>query len=141
MAGGCVGYFSVNFSNTGFTLTVLEGGNYSYSNLNMLFTGGPSITGASFLGYSGSFFDPTYGMNESNLLPTVTFTGNSIDVLWNTNDDSQATQFRFSDQGVGVGTASFAYATSSTVPEPSSIALLAAGLMGIVLARQRRANV
>jgi len=54
--GGCVGYYSVDFSNAGFVLTVLEGGNYSYSNLNMMFAGAPMITGASFLGYSGNFF-------------------------------------------------------------------------------------
>ncbi len=140
--GGCVGYYSATLTtvaNQNFlTFTVLEGGNYSWADFNLNFTSGPQINSVSFVGYNRNFFEPTYGYNQSNFAPTVSNTSSSININWNTGDDALANQFRFDDNGVGIGQAVFQINSSNVVPEPSSILLVASGLLAFGLIARRR---
>lgn len=163
----CVGFYTGDIMDDLLTLTVGQGGNYSYADFNLQVQSGGTITGFSFLGYDGVFLDPNYPLNGTNFAPVTSFGDNFVDVLWDGGSDNN--QFGFGDQGDGTGTATFAFTTSpivttdggsdigggdtggvvtaafittdtgaSVTPEPATIALLAPGLAGIAALKRRR---
>lgn len=139
-SGGCVGYYGANITGNLLTLVPLESGNYTYSEFRVDFTSGPTITGASFVGYTDNFFQTGDTNNDTNFLPIVSFGPSFVDFRWDTNNLSQFT-FNAPINGGSepFGTAVFSVnTTASSVPEPTSLLLLCTGLGAIGISAWRR---
>jgi hypothetical protein len=137
--GVCVGYYAADITDNLITLSPLEWGNYDTATFDLHVVSGTTITGASFVGYTHDFFDPdTYGTNDTNFFPVVTFGASDVHIVW---DSSPTDQFAFNGP-YNNGTAPFGTAlfevTSVQVPEPgSTMFLLGIGLAGLRAWRKR----
>ena len=137
---GCVGYYGADITASAITLTPIESGNYSFANFTLNITSGPIITGFSFLGYTNDFFLVSSPYNDSNLMPSISFTSSRLSIVWDTFDD--VNQFVFNAPLNGgqppFGTASFSVTTALPVPEPATIGLVLVSLAGLGMAGRTR---
>jgi len=136
-AFGCSGGYNVFLDTTAQTITIVSAvapfADYRFSEFTITGITETTITSLTALSTAGLF------NTTNNPAPSLalSFTGNSIGILFGTRSDSTPI-FDFATDGVGQ--AVFAYNGGGVVPEPASWAMLIAGF-GLVgaAARRRRA--
>lgn len=135
---GWAGAASIDLSSTGLvTLTgdLTEGaGDYDlarFSITNIVFSAGESITSVTSL--LADLLDATFGLGQ--VAPAVSFTTNSLTVLFDTTGSGSAADFNFFDGGVS--TFQLNFDGVAPVPLPAAGWLLLGGIGMLAAARRR----